>query len=56
MSKQVNPRRTYKSAGVDIDSGNALVEDIKPLAASTARAGSYGSIGSFGALFDIAAA
>ena len=30
---------TYRDAGVDIDAGDALVEDIKPLAASTRRAG-----------------
>ncbi|MEX2630867.1 MAG: phosphoribosylformylglycinamidine cyclo-ligase [Tistlia sp.] len=48
--------RTYKDAGVDIDAGNALVEAIKPLAKSTARAGALGGLGGFGALFDPRAA
>ncbi|MGH6932461.1 MAG: phosphoribosylformylglycinamidine cyclo-ligase [Dongiaceae bacterium] len=48
--------RTYKSAGVDIDAGNALVERIKPLARATARAGSAASLGGFGAFFDLKAA
>ena len=46
---------TYKSAGVDIDAGNALVDDIKPLAKATSRLGSMGSIGGFGGLFDMKA-
>jgi len=41
---------------VDIDAGNALVEAIKPLARSTARAGSDAGLGGFGALFDLKAA
>lgn len=44
---------TYAAAGVDIDAGNALVEAIKPLAKSTRRAGADGSLGGFGALFDL---
>jgi phosphoribosylformylglycinamidine cyclo-ligase len=47
---------TYRSAGVDIDAGDALVERIKPLARATARAGVLGGIGGFGALFDLRAA
>jgi len=47
---------TYKDAGVDIDAGNALVEAIKPLAKSTARAGANASLGGFGAFFDLKAA
>ncbi|MBI1208151.1 MAG: phosphoribosylformylglycinamidine cyclo-ligase [Azospirillum sp.] len=47
---------TYRAAGVDIDAGNALVEAIKPLARSTARAGSEAGLGGFGALFDLRAA
>jgi phosphoribosylformylglycinamidine cyclo-ligase len=46
----------YKTAGVDIDAGNALVERIKPLAKATLRAGVMGGIGGFGALFDTKAA
>ena len=47
---------TYKDAGVDIDVGAALVEEIKPLAASTGRPGVMGGLGGFGALFDLKAA
>jgi len=47
---------TYAQAGVDIGAGNALVERIKPLARSTARAGATPSLGGFGALFDLKAA
>ena len=46
----------YKSAGVDIDAGNALVERIKPLAASTRRAGADADLGGFGGFFDLKAA
>jgi phosphoribosylformylglycinamidine cyclo-ligase len=44
---------TYRQAGVDIDAGEALVEAIKPLARATLRAGVMGSLGGFGALFDL---
>lgn len=47
---------TYAQAGVDIDAGNALVEAIKPLAKATRRPGADGSLGGFGALFDLKAA
>ncbi|MEO1494079.1 MAG: phosphoribosylformylglycinamidine cyclo-ligase [Pseudomonadota bacterium] len=47
---------TYKDAGVDIDAGNALVERIKPAAASTNRAGVMAGLGGFGGLFDLKAA
>ncbi len=47
---------TYAQAGVDIDAGNALVERIKPAAATTARAGVMSGLGGFGALFDLKAA
>ncbi len=47
---------TYADAGVDIDAGNALVERIKPAAASTKRAGVMDGLGGFGALFDLKAA
>lgn len=43
----------YKSAGVDIDAGNQLVDLIKPYAKSTARVGVEPNLGGFGALFDI---
>ena len=46
---------TYRDAGVDIDTGNALVEAIGPLAASTRRTGVLGALGGFGGLFDLKA-
>ena len=47
---------TYRSAGVDISAGDALVEAIKPLARATTRPGVMGGLGGFGALFDLKAA
>lgn len=47
---------TYGAAGVNIDAGNALVERIKPAAASTLRPGVMAGLGGFGALFDLRAA
>jgi phosphoribosylformylglycinamidine cyclo-ligase len=46
-------QRSYKQAGVDIDAGNTLIEVIKPLARGTARPGADGSLGGFGAIFDL---
>ncbi len=45
----------YARAGVDISAGNELVRRIAPLARATARAGSTGGLGGFGAVFDLAA-
>ena len=45
---------TYRDAGVDIDAGDQLVENIKPLAKKTLRKGVLAGIGGFGALFEIA--
>jgi len=47
---------TYADAGVDIDAGNALVEQIRPAAKRTARPGVMAGLGGFGALFDLKAA
>ncbi len=47
---------SYAEAGVDIDAGNALVEQIKPAAAATRRPGVMEGLGGFGALFDPRAA
>ena len=44
---------SYRDAGVDIDAGEQLVENIKPLARRTAREGVLGGVGGFGALFEI---
>ncbi|MFN8693273.1 MAG: phosphoribosylformylglycinamidine cyclo-ligase [Holosporales bacterium] len=53
-----NPNRqaplSYRSAGVNIDAGNALVDIIKPLAKATARAGAGASLGGFGAFIELA--
>ena len=47
---------SYRDAGVDIDSGNKLVERIKPHVRATQRSGADGDIGGFGGLFDLRAA
>jgi phosphoribosylformylglycinamidine cyclo-ligase len=46
----------YRAAGVDIEAGEALVDQIKPLAKATMRRGVMGGLGGFGALFDLKAA
>ncbi|GAB1410441.1 phosphoribosylformylglycinamidine cyclo-ligase [Desulfovibrionales bacterium] len=43
--------KAYKSAGVDIEAGNAFVSRIKPLVASTYTKGVVNGIGGFGGLF-----
>ncbi len=43
----------YKSAGVDIEAGNALVERIKPVAARTRTSGVLAGLGGFGSLFEL---
>jgi phosphoribosylformylglycinamidine cyclo-ligase len=47
---------TYAQAGVDIDAGNAMVDQIKPLVRATRRPGADSEIGGFGGLFDLKAA
>jgi phosphoribosylformylglycinamidine cyclo-ligase len=44
---------SYKDAGVDIDAGDKLIENIKPHALKTMREGVLAGIGGFGALFEI---
>ena len=44
---------SYKSAGVDIDAGNALVERIKAMVKGTHGPEVIGGIGGFGALFSL---
>ena len=47
---------TYADAGVSIDTGNALVKAIGPLARSTSRPGADAELGGFGGFFDLKAA
>ncbi|PPE73500.1 phosphoribosylformylglycinamidine cyclo-ligase [Solimonas fluminis] len=44
---------TYRDAGVDIDAGDALVDDIKKIVKSTHRPEVLGGVGGFGALVSI---
>lgn len=53
MSDNPESKSSYADAGVDIESGNLLIERIKSRVKSTHRPGVMGSIGGFGALFDI---
>jgi phosphoribosylformylglycinamidine cyclo-ligase len=55
LKKPALPSLTYRDAGVDIDAGDRLVENIKPFAKKTLRKGALAGIGGFGALFEIAA-
>jgi phosphoribosylformylglycinamidine cyclo-ligase len=56
MIRNDTTHTTYAQAGVSIDTGNALVEQIKPFAKATARRGTMAALGGFGALFDLQAA
>jgi phosphoribosylformylglycinamidine cyclo-ligase len=51
--EQSPPSLSYRDAGVDIDAGDALVENIKPLARRTLRPEVLAGIGGFGALFEL---
>jgi phosphoribosylformylglycinamidine cyclo-ligase len=44
---------SYRDAGVDIDAGDQLVENIKPFAKRTLRPEVLGGIGGFGALVEV---
>ncbi|MDX1915576.1 MAG: phosphoribosylformylglycinamidine cyclo-ligase [Methylophilus sp.] len=48
-----NTSITYRDAGVDIEAGDALVEQIKPFAKRTMRPEVLGGIGGFGSLFAV---
>ena len=52
MTNSLSPL-TYKAAGVDIDAGDQLVENIKPFAKRTMRPEVLGGIGGFGALVEV---
>ncbi|QSA98300.1 phosphoribosylformylglycinamidine cyclo-ligase [Methylococcus sp. EFPC2] len=53
MNTTRDPGLSYKSAGVDISAGNALVERIKPVAARTRIPGVLAGLGGFGSLFEL---
>ncbi len=54
MSTSHHPESlNYKSAGVDIEAGDALVERIKPIAAKTHTAAVMGGLGGFGSLYEL---
>ena len=52
-SPPVSGSLTYRDAGVDIDAGDRLVENIKPYAKRTMRPEVLNGIGGFGALVEI---
>ncbi len=56
MSKDNSPKNqilTYRDAGVDIDAGDAFVEQIKPMVKRTMRPEVLNGIGGFGALIGL---
>lgn len=53
MSEQNQESLSYKSAGVDIEAGNSLVERIKPIAARTKIPGVMSGLGGFGSMFEL---
>ncbi len=55
MSKNRKPL-TYAESGVDIDTGNRIVDRIRPWARATRRPGAGAELGGFGGLFDLRAA
>ena len=53
MNQPANPNSnslSYRDAGVDIDAGDQLVENIKPYAKRTMRPAVLSGIGGFGGL------
>lgn len=53
MNTTLDKGLNYKSAGVDIEAGSALVERIKPIAARTRIPGVLSGLGGFGSLFEL---
>ncbi len=52
-SSAPGPSLSYRDAGVDIDTGNKLIEHIRPFVKATMRPGVLTDIGGFGGLFGI---
>jgi len=52
-NKSTQQSLSYRDAGVDIDAGSQLVEQIKPHVARTMRPEVMGGLGGFGALFEV---
>ena len=53
MTETLKPSLSYRDAGVDIDAGDQLVENIKPFARRTMRPEVLSGIGGFGGLVEI---
>lgn len=53
QSESKSSSLNYRDAGVDIDTGNALIEKIKPFTKQTLRPEVIGGLGGFGALFEL---
>jgi phosphoribosylformylglycinamidine cyclo-ligase len=53
LSEKTHESLNYKSAGVDIEAGNELVERIKPIAARTRIPGVMAGLGGFGSMFEL---
>ncbi len=53
MSEDNRQSLNYKSAGVDIEAGNELVDRIKPIAAKTRTPGVMAGLGGFGSMFEL---
>ena len=53
IGDSIKDNASYKIAGVDIDTGNAFVDAIKPLVKTTKRSGVASEIGGFGGMFDL---
>jgi phosphoribosylformylglycinamidine cyclo-ligase len=51
--KKSKPSLNYKAAGVNISTGDELVNRIKPIAARTQHSGVLAGLGGFGALFEL---
>jgi phosphoribosylformylglycinamidine cyclo-ligase len=53
MNSKESYSASYAAAGVDVTAGYRQVELIKPMIASTFRAGALGALGGFGGLFEL---